>query len=188
MDSLWIDFINSDWHDHLGQGPTEDRLDSPKWVRAFVTEHGLGRVGAAPASRAALKKLRTVMQRVAGELAAGKSARGEDLAALNRALEGQPVRSRLEPTEGKAGGSRFRITLEPTRRGLEGVLFAIARSFAEVLVDGEPARLRVCENPDCGWVFYDATRSRTRRWCGDSCGNLIKVRRFRAKQREAGSE
>ncbi len=34
------------------------------------------------------------------------------------------------------------------------------------------------ENPD------DTTRSRTRRWCADSCGNLIKVRKCRQKKKK----
>jgi predicted RNA-binding Zn ribbon-like protein len=52
------------------------------------------------------------------------------------------------------------------------------------LETGEPGRLKACENVDCFWVFYDNSRNRTRRWCDSrGCGNLIKVRRFRAKRR-----
>jgi CGNR zinc finger len=49
-------------------------------------------------------------------------------------------------------------------------------------------RLKRC--PDCQWVFYDRTRSRTKVWCdmlagdagGRSCGTIAKVRRFRERQ------
>ena len=66
--------------------------------------------------------------------------------------------------------------------GLDALLLAIVESFAAFLAEGDPSRLRVCENADCRWVFYDSTRSRTRRWCAGSCGNLIKVREFRRSE------
>ncbi|WP_141639042.1 CGNR zinc finger domain-containing protein, partial [Paenibacillus riograndensis] len=43
-------------------------------------------------------------------------------------------------------------------------------------------------NPDCLWVYYDDTRNRSKRYCDDKmCGNLMKVRRFRARKK-AGME
>jgi predicted RNA-binding Zn ribbon-like protein len=60
----------------------------------------------------------------------------------------------------------------------------IAASFARTLADGEKSRLRICDNPDCLWVYYDDTRNRSKRYCDDKmCGNLLKVRRFRARQK-----
>ena len=50
---------------------------------------------------------------------------------------------------------KYRMRLTPVARGLDAVLFAIVESFATFLVDGDPERLRLCENPDCRWVFYD---------------------------------
>ena len=79
-----------------------------------------------------------------------------------------------------------RARLVPKKPGLHAVLFEIASSFAAFLVEGDPDRLKLCDNPDCQWVFYDTTRRRTRRWCEDACGNLMKVRRFRAKKRKGG--
>ncbi|TMC65135.1 MAG: CGNR zinc finger domain-containing protein [Chloroflexota bacterium] len=38
-----------------------------------------------------------------------------------------------------------------------------------------------CENPDCRWVYYDESANQNRRWCEDSCANLMRVRRFRAR-------
>jgi len=59
-----------------------------------------------------------------------------------------------------------------------------------VLIDSEPianrifseqlAKVGMCADPTCRWLFYDTTRSGTRRWCDmKSCGNRNKVRRFR---------
>jgi len=74
--------------------------------------------------------------------------------------------------------------VEPAARDQDWFLAEIAMSFAELLASGDPKRLRTCANPDCGWVFYDRTRGITRRWCDSrACGNLMKVRRFRVRQR-----
>lgn len=84
----------------------------------------------------------------------------------------------------------YRLRLGPARTGLEAVLSDIAASFAEVLVEGDPSRIKICEDPDCKWVFYDHSRNRTRRWCegASACGNLLKVRRFRERKKKAATE
>jgi predicted RNA-binding Zn ribbon-like protein len=48
---------------------------------------------------------------------------------------------------------------------------ALARRLIEELNALEPDRLRLCARPECDLLFYDATRSRTRRWhAEDPCG------------------
>jgi predicted RNA-binding Zn ribbon-like protein len=50
--------------------------------------------------------------------------------------------------------------------------------------DGTWARLRLCANPDCGWAFYDRSHARRGQWCSmTTCGNRIKNRNLRARQR-----
>ncbi|TSI12121.1 CGNR zinc finger domain-containing protein [Brevibacterium aurantiacum] len=48
---------------------------------------------------------------------------------------------------------------------------------------GEVARLKVCANPECQWVFWDASRPGTGRWCSMRlCGGQAKARRYREKR------
>jgi predicted RNA-binding Zn ribbon-like protein len=48
---------------------------------------------------------------------------------------------------------------------------ALARRLIEELNALEPDRLRRCARPECDLLFYDTTRSRTRRWhADDPCG------------------
>jgi predicted RNA-binding Zn ribbon-like protein len=76
------------------------------------------------------------------------------------------------------------ISLLPLYSGWEQVMAEIAASFAEALLEKEPSRFRICENPACLWVYYDDTRNRSKRYCDDkACGNLMKVRRFRARKK-----
>ncbi len=182
MDEPWIELLNSDWHDYLGGGRSEDRLDNPQWVRTFLAGWDLpDRIVSAKATRAALGELRSVLRRFVDRAVAEESLAEEDLAALNTVLSAQPVVRRLERT-----GSAYRLRLDPVRTSLRAVLAEIAKSFADMLIEGDLARIKLCENPDCRWVFYDRSRSRTRRWCegASGCGNLLKVRRFRKRQKK----
>jgi predicted RNA-binding Zn ribbon-like protein len=181
MNVLWIDFVNSDWHDHRGRAPATDRLDDPQWLRQFLRTAGLPVVVAGDqAARRELKELRGLLQRIVRECVAGDAVSDSHIAALNRYLAGPQIRPRLVRTP-----PNFRLDLSPTGRGLAAVQFAIAASLAEFLVRGEQSRLKWCENPACQWLFYDSTRSRTRRWCASICGNLIKVRKHRQQARKS---
>jgi predicted RNA-binding Zn ribbon-like protein len=63
---------------------------------------------------------------------------------------------------------------------LDRVLWPVARSAAELLTQDDLSRLRQCGGDDCGWIFFDTSRNRGRRWCDmRDCGNVAKVRRFR---------
>ena len=61
----------------------------------------------------------------------------------------------------------------------------VARLLPALIEMGqEPERIRYCANVECRWVFFDRSRSGRRRWCHpESCGNRMKVRAFRARQR-----
>ena len=63
MNLLWIDFVNSDWHDPLGKTPDRDELEDHAWLRALLDRWRLPKVD--PRSRdtqAALRDLRTLLQ------------------------------------------------------------------------------------------------------------------------------
>jgi len=63
-------------------------------------------------------------------------------------------------------------------------LWPLSRSAAELLTSADLAFIRECQGEDCGWLFLDTSRNRTRRWCDmRDCGNLAKVRRFRRRRR-----
>jgi predicted RNA-binding Zn ribbon-like protein len=62
------------------------------------------------------------------------------------------------------------------------MLWHIADSAAEFLTTGDLTRLRECSGEDCGWLFEDTSKNRSRQWCDmRDCGNLAKVRRFRTR-------
>jgi predicted RNA-binding Zn ribbon-like protein len=106
----------------------------------------------------------------------------------------EPINDLLRLTEGhdelvpRAEG--WRLEFIAREGGLEWLLAAIARSAAEIIVEGPNAPIRRCANPSCGLFFYDASRTHRRRWCSMAvCGNRRKVasfhRRHAARRRES---
>jgi predicted RNA-binding Zn ribbon-like protein len=88
-----------------------------------------------------------------------------------------------------AGGPKGGYTLaeRPAASGWAAVLGEVAASFARTLAEADPRKIRVCASPDCRWVFYDDTKNASKRFCEEgTCGNLMRVRRFRARRRGRG--
>lgn len=179
MDLLCLDFMNSDVRDALGTGRRTDRLRDPEWVAKFLARWKLGEHGMpGRATLAMLVELRTAMWGLVEALVEGGELSDDDLGTVDNALGG-PVLHRALLND----GGTFRVALEPSRSDWVWVASEIAASLAALLETHAVHRLKLCGNPDCRWVFYDESKNRTRRWCADSCGNLIKVRRFREARR-----
>lgn len=98
---------------------------------------------------------------------------------LNGFMEAGHVRRTLNTID-----QELKLQLVAVEAHWHQVMAEVAADFALTLVEGEGRRIRICDNSDCRWMFYDDTRSRTQKYCDDKmCGNLMKVRRFRAKRK-----
>ncbi len=102
----------------------------------------------------------------------------------------EPVNEILRITEGHdelvPQGGDWKIEFIAREGGLDWLLAAVARSGAEIIAEGNRARLRLCANPHCGLFFYDNSRTRQRRWCSMAvCGNRSKVAAFARKHASA---
>lgn len=85
------------------------------------------------------------------------------LAAMARAAQ------RLVP------GSPWSLEL-PGPNHLASPTLKIALSAQELLVSDDLDRVKRCPGPiGCGWLFFDTTKNRTRRWCSmEHCGTRAK--------------
>lgn len=180
MEPLWADIINSDWHDHRGTGAREDRIGNDAWLKVFLSRTGWkGKQLPGDEDREALRHMRRFLTRTVERVRHGREISKADVAQLNRYLAASPVVRRLD-----IGDNGAEMALSPTATGIDAVLGEVAAAFAEMLSTGDPTRIKICANSDCGWVIYDMSRNRTRRWCDKAeCGNLIKVRRHRQRKR-----
>jgi predicted RNA-binding Zn ribbon-like protein len=186
---LWLDFLNTDYHDWRGTGKDEDRLERTDMVQRLLDTWRLSApIPPSTQELTELRELRDWLRQLTERLVRGETLTPEELAKLNGYMETFRVAYRLEvEAPGKSGHQarpHYRLEEEPHGQGWAEVQGAVASSFARMLAHNEPGRIRICDNPDCLWVFYDDTRSRTKRFCDDTmCGNLMKVRRFRAKRK-----
>jgi len=94
-----------------------------------------------------------------------------------------PINEILRVTEGHdevmLHEGRWRLEFIGRESGLEWLLAAIARSAAELIVEGQSAPVKRCSNAGCRLFFYDDSRTRRRRWCSMAvCGNRHKVAAF----------
>ena len=46
-------------------------------------------------------------------------------------------------------------------------------------------RLKICASDECEWAYFDRSKNRSRSWCEYGCGNRIKTRAYRARQKQA---
>jgi CGNR zinc finger/Putative stress-induced transcription regulator len=70
--------------------------------------------------------------------------------------------------------------------GIEGAVGRVLGLALLSQLDGTWDRFRMCANPECTGVFYDASKNHSRKWCSmQLCGNRSKVRSFRERERAA---
>jgi predicted RNA-binding Zn ribbon-like protein len=190
---LGLDFANTvDWH---ASTHPEDKLhgyaDLVVWAEkaGIVTSPGAAKLAErgrqAPAeAEAVLVKAKELREAIYGILVAkahGLGVPADDLATVNRAAVDLHARSRLVPKEGG-----FAWELETGGDKLDSLLWPVVRSALDLLTTDALERVGQCADADgCGWLFWDTSRNKSRRWCdmGD-CGNRAKVRRYYSRKKQ----
>lgn len=124
------------------------------------------------------RRLRAALYGITVAIARGATPDERDLARLNEFVGTSLAHSRLEMTDGG-----IQLAVSPKSASLDAPLWPVVRSAIDLFTTGDLDRVRECDGNACGWVFLDTSRGGRRRWCDMAdCGNLAKVRRFRARQ------
>jgi len=125
-------------------------------------------------SLARIRRQREVIRQVLWPLACGRRVSVADVQALNELLVLSEGYRSVDPI-------RLEWTWEVPRR-LDEIVRPVVADAGDLLVDADHARIGHC--PSCHWLFYDSTRSRTRRWCDMAdCGSRDKSRRYYRRKR-----
>ena len=170
----WLDLVNSEEWDTYGK--RTEWLDEPSWLPFFFRQWHFKAPGDARFPAAKFKALRAALRQSCQALFAGFVIPAKELRAINRSLRLSGTRVLTQSQNG------LQVEFLPHKNGWDVILAQIALSFAETVAPGKSGRIKICLNSDCRWVFYDATKGRTRRWCSDKvCGNRDRVRRARAR-------
>jgi len=163
-----VDFLNTEL---VRDGEPADLLATPDDLRRWLAEARLGR--AVEPDHAALRKakeLRAATRRLIAR------PRRKDLELLNAALARGRGSYRIEL---KNGALRTRFHPDAA-----DPLFLIASEVAGFLASEDAGLMKRCEASNCVLLFYDTTKSHTRRWCSMAgCGNREKVARHYRRSR-----
>ena len=188
-DVLALDLVNTEV---VVRGKGRDLLATPadveQWGHAAqryypdmeVVEGG-GVVGFDLAALAALKKLRGALRGLFGALADGTPPASTDIDVVNSVL--------------RTGAHALMLTssgairpIYQAQAGTDPMHFAIALSALRLMRDGERQRLHRCSNERCVLLFYDTTKSATRRWCSLGCMDRARsAKRYRAAKERSHS-
>jgi predicted RNA-binding Zn ribbon-like protein len=144
----------------------------------------LGRAATVPQEGARVLEeaiaLRETLYRIFAAVGQGQEPEESDIETLNAAL---PAANRWLGIVPSSGGFEW-DWLEGPEPPLDRILWPVVRSAADLLTSDELRRLKLCRAHDCGWLFVDGSRNRSRRWCDMSdCGNRAKARRFRERRK-----
>ncbi|TCP28746.1 putative RNA-binding Zn ribbon-like protein [Scopulibacillus darangshiensis] len=119
-------------------------------------------------------ELREAIFRLFRSIATGKKTDTFDLAILNKYFTKANYFAEIIPRDGE-----FALTFQRGEDQLNCMLHPIVKSAIDLLLSGKLNRVKLCEGDPCGWLFFDSSRNKSRRWCTMAdCGNRAKARRF----------
>lgn len=192
--ALCLDFTNTTgWRpDPAGEEVLRDYEDLVAWSEraGAVTKgeaRGLARAaqGSPGKAQAALRRavvLREALYRVFSDAAAGRDANPASLTLLNGFLDEAGRHLEVAPA-----GSGYRWAWREVEGAFDLPAWRVAHAAAALLVSPDLARVRECSGDRCDWLFLDASRNHSRRWCDmASCGNRAKARRNYARRKTVG--
>ncbi|HET8975760.1 MAG TPA: CGNR zinc finger domain-containing protein [Solirubrobacterales bacterium] len=159
-----------------------DHLETPEAFAAWLrdTELGTGGIRVDVRELAGARRLRDAVRRllVANTRGTTDEAAGRALARLAQTYR---VQLAVDPTGKLEPDVSPATKAEQLVPQLLGIIF-----YAQAT--GTWERLKLCENPECLWAFYDNSRNRSGSWCRMGlCGNRIKNRAYRERQRGSGA-
>ncbi len=129
--------------------------------------------------------LREALQAVFAAVAAGQPIDRDPLSSLDGVL--RPVLS-MSTLVAQPNAALCQWEFHPSAPhapdAFDRVIWSVARSAADLLTSADLAHVRQCALENCGWLFLDLSKNKSRRWCAMMmCGNRNKARRHRASRK-----
>ncbi len=122
-------------------------------------------------------ELREVIYRIGSAVAHGEVPPPADTDALARIHAVCVAHAKLTPFRGN-----FVWSWRPEDGIAEAILGPITLSALTLLVQSDVSRIKQCVGDHCGWLFFDTTKNKQRRWCEmEVCGNRAKQKAHRAR-------
>ena len=164
------DFVNTSDHE-LGTDELETRNGLAEWLARAELVPTTGRADPSESDLELARRLRAGLR---SALELNHDGGDGPLPALQEALAELPVALAWD-------GAAPVLTTPAT--GALGGLARVALAAHEGVSSGEWARLKICAFDECEWAYVDQSKNRSRAYCEYGCGNKLKTRAYRARQR-----
>jgi predicted RNA-binding Zn ribbon-like protein len=183
-----LDFVNTvtgrddqprDWLDsyqRLLEWAGRAKLLPPKSLQALTASAARNPESAAR-SLVKAKRLREALFEIASSITKRRSPSPESLELLrDHWLAG------AEAHDFGMERGQLAAVLDPRADGLDLVSSMVAWRFVGQVLPHPPKKLKLCDGPNCSWLFLDTSKAGRRRWCDMAdCGNAAKSRRHYAR-------
>jgi predicted RNA-binding Zn ribbon-like protein len=117
--------------------------------------------------------IREALYRIFSAIANNRPLNAADINTLNTEMSISMAQMRLKPT---GITNPWKYTFEEKK--LDRMLWLIIHSATELLTSDKLNRVCECQGENCGWLFLDMSRNRSRKWCDmKDCGNRAKAQR-----------
>lgn len=159
----------------------DDELGGPRELGAWMAKRGLLFTGAriTPPMFGDALQLRASVRAYLQCDPAERRKNKEAVQSLNAALKLFPLVARAQVDHS--------MVLGTARDDALAGLSAVVAELYDGSVRGTLDRLKMCAAEECRRVFFDRSKPATRRWCMSTlCGNRMKTRAYRERQRDAG--
>lgn len=169
------DFVNTTDHE-----TGTDDLTTPAALVGYLRAEGLLE-GPATATDADLTLALTLRRGLRAALEQNHVGGAEaPLPELDDALARLPVRLTWGGAEVEAG-----VGAGAAGDEVPAALARIGLAALQAASEGIWHRLKICASDECEWAYYDRSKNRSRSWCEYGCGNKLKTRAYRARQKQA---
>jgi predicted RNA-binding Zn ribbon-like protein len=163
---------------HGVQHPQSDELAGPRELGTWMAQRGMlaDRAKITPAMFDQALELRSAVRDYLQCARDERRSNKDVIRSLDAALASFPLVVKA------AAGHR------PVLSGVRGDALSGLSAIVSELYDGSRSgtldRLKMCASEECRRVFFDRSKPATRRWCMSTlCGNRIKTRAYRERQR-----
>jgi predicted RNA-binding Zn ribbon-like protein len=177
MEFLCLELVNSSWY--ITHKLFSDPLMNNEWLIKLADKwniHSLSEPNEIELTK--LAEMRSRFGKLFTKIVEGKDLAKKDIELINSYMADISFFRQLQVEE--EGSGLYDI---PKTRDWNWFMSEAAASFARLYSSETISELKICQNPECGWFFIDDSKSRNRKWCDDTCASLMKVRRFRQRQK-----
>jgi predicted RNA-binding Zn ribbon-like protein len=178
-----LDFINTvhDWnvsepHDYLSEFADAIRFGKAAGLLTRADDL-LPRQRTPHLELTRLRELRALLKRIFQTRLSGQAPNNMDLGKLSTDLAEAAGATRLMVANRRSPQVLVTREITAEKAGVALLRLRIVEAAATLLVSDAMRRVKSC--PTCGWLFLDASKNRSRRWCSmDTCGAVAKARRY----------